>query len=136
MARLPTFAAAAFFSRQRDHVRIELDADGRRATARGGDHRAPVAGPEVDHVVLCGHVGHVEHFLHERAPVGTQTTSLPCWPTVGWYGAFGIALVGIRHRSTFASVVTVADFGGGGDVVIQKTNPIPRRAVNPTTIAA
>ena len=104
--------------------------------ARGGDDRAPVAGPEVDHVVLCGDVGHVEHLLARAClPVGTQTTSLPCWPTVGSNGALGSRLSGFAI-TTFASVVTVADFGGGGDVVIQKTNPIPIRAVKPTTSAA
>ena len=44
------------------------------------------------------------------------------------------ALVALLRR--FASVVTVVVLAGGGDAVIQKTNPIPMRAVNPTTSAA
>ena len=52
--------------RQRDHVRVVLDAEGARAALGGGDDGAPVAGAEVHHEVRRRDLGEVEHLVHQR----------------------------------------------------------------------
>ena len=61
---MPSFAALRFDS----STMSGLYSMPRRARAalRRGDHRAAVAGAEIDHVVLRRHFRHVEHLVDER----------------------------------------------------------------------
>ncbi|ABC43867.1 collagen a1 [Salinibacter ruber DSM 13855] len=48
-----------------DQLRIDLDADAAGAVSLGGGNRdAPVAATEVDHHVVAGHLGRLEHPVH------------------------------------------------------------------------
>ena len=85
--------------RQLDHVRVVLDAERPRAALGGSDDVAAVARAEIDDEVLRRHFRHVEHLLDQRrSGVGTHTTSLPSWPTVGSKGLSAACAPRLRQR--------------------------------------
>ena len=71
-------------ARQRDHVRIEFDADGGGAALGRGDDGAAVARAEIHHGTRPASTLAMSSMRSTSAcGVGTHTTSLPGWPTRG-----------------------------------------------------
>ena len=78
--------------RELDHVRVEFHAERPRAALGRGDDVAPVAGAEVDDVVVGVTFAMSSIFSTSSSGVGTQTTSFPGWLRRGVRK--GLALVG------------------------------------------
>ena len=63
---------------------------GARAALGRGNDVAPVAGTEIDHVVLRRHRGDIEHFLHHRLGVADPNDIFTELPGLGLVNFTGV----------------------------------------------